>query len=131
MAASLLLFASGFIQKKLGTNKTIFLSALIPGFLYILIFAFYNNLVVILLGIFGVTMLKLFRDPIMITQMNTKISDENRATVLSGVSMFSRIVIAIFYPLSGLLMDSNPKITYLIIGLATVLCSIFLREKAE
>ena len=131
LAASLLLFASGFIQKKLGTNKTIFLSALIPGLLYILIFAFYNNLVVILLGIFGVTMLKLFRDPIMITQMNTKISDENRATVLSGVSMFSRIVIAIFYPLSGLLMDSNPKITYLIIGLATVLCSIFLREKAE
>ena len=76
-------------------------------------------------------MLKLFRDPIMITQMNTKIYDENRATVLSGVSMFSRIVIAIFYPLSGLLMDSNPKITYLIIGLATVLCRIFLREKAE
>lgn len=129
LGASLLLFASGFIQKKIGTKRTIFLSALIPGLLYILIFAFYNNLVVILIGIFGITMSKLFREPIMITQMNTQIEDKNRATVLSGVSMFSRIITAIFYPLSGLLMDTNPKITYLVVGIATVIVSILLKEK--
>ena len=129
LGASILLFASGFIQKKIGTKRTIFLSALIPGLLYILIFAFYNNLVVILIGIFGITMSKLFREPIMITQMNTQIEDKNRATVLSGVSMFSRIITAIFYPLSGLLMDTNPKITYLVVGIATVIVSILLKEK--
>ena len=57
------------------------------------------------------------------------IEDKNRATVLSGVSMFSRIITAIFYPLSGLLMDTNPKITYLVVGIATVIVSILLKEK--
>ena len=71
-------------------------------------------------------MLRLFRNPILITQMNLKIQDENRATVLSGVSMFSRIIVAIFYPLSGMLMDKNPHVTYLIIGIATIIFSILL-----
>lgn len=130
LSASLLLFASGFIQKKIGTNRTMFLSAFIPGLLYIAIFMFYKNIAIIIIGIFGITMLRLFRNPIIITQMNLQIEDENRATVLSGVSMFNRIIVAIFYPLSGLLMDKNPKFTYLIIGIATIICSILLRENS-
>ena len=126
LAASLLLFSSGFIQKKLGYSKTRFLSAFIPGVLYVLVFMFYRNIFVAMIAIFGITMLRLFRDPILITQMNLKISDKNRATVLSGVSMFSRIIIAIFYPLSGILMDKNPHVTYLVIGIATVVFSFFL-----
>ena len=126
LAASLLLFSSGFIQKKLGFSKTRFLSALIPGILYVLVFIFYRNIFVAMIAIFGITMLRLFRDPILITQMNVKINDENRATILSGVSMFSRIIIAIFYPLSGILMDKNPQVTYLVIGIATVVCSFLL-----
>mgnify|MGYP003528872809 CR=1 FL=1 len=43
LAASILLFASGFIQKKIGTSRTRFLSAFIPGVLYILVFLFYKN----------------------------------------------------------------------------------------
>jgi MFS family permease len=126
LAASLLLFSSGFIQKKLGFSKTRFLSALIPGILYVLVFIFYRNIFVAMIAIFGITMLRLFRDPILITQMNVKINDENRATVLSGVSMFSRIIIAIFYPISGILMDKNPQVTYLVIGIATIVCSFLL-----
>ena len=126
LAASILLFASGFIQKKIGTSKTRFLSAFIPGVLYILVFFFYKNIYVILIAIFGITMLRLFRNPILITQMNLKIQDENRATVLSGVSMFNRIIVAIFYPLSGMLMDKNPHLTYLIVGIVTIIFSILL-----
>jgi hypothetical protein len=40
--------------------------------------------------------------------------------------MFSRIIVAIFYPLSGMLMDKNPHLTYLIIGIATIIFSILL-----
>ena len=126
LAASILLFASGFIQKKIGTSRTRFLSAFIPGVLYILVFLFYKNIYVILIAIFGITMLRLFRNPILITQMNLKIQDENRATVLSGVSMFNRIIVAIFYPLSGMLMDKNPHLTYLIVGIVTIIFSILL-----
>lgn len=126
LAASILLFASGFIQKKIGTSRTRFLSAFIPGVLYILVFFFYKNIYVILIAIFGITMLRLFRNPILITQMNLKIQDENRATVLSGVSMFNRIIVAIFYPLSGMLMDKNPHLTYLIVGIVTIIFSILL-----
>ena len=126
LAASILLFASGFIQKKIGTSRTRFLSAFIPGVLYILVFFFYKNIYAILIAIFGITMLRLFRNPILITQMNLKIQDENRATVLSGVSMFNRIIVAIFYPLSGMLMDKNPHLTYLIVGIVTIIFSILL-----
>ena len=131
LAASILLFASGFIQKKIGTSRTRFLSAFIPGVLYILVFFFYKNIYVILIAIFGITMLRLFRNPILITQMNLKIQDENRATVLSGVSMFNRIIVAIFYPLSGMLMDKNPHLTYLIVGIVTIIFSILLSSSKQ
>ena len=123
LAASFLLFCSGFIQKKLGYSKTRFLSAFIPGVLFVLVSIFHKNIFVVMVAIFGITTLKLFRDPILITQMNLKINNENRATVLSGVSMLNRIIIAIFYPLSGIFMDKNPHITYLMCGIATIFFS--------
>lgn len=126
LGATLLLLASGIIQRKFGTNRTLFLSSLIPGILYISLFGFYNSLPVVFVAIFGITMLRLFRSPLLETLMNNQIQDANRATVLSGVSMMQRILVAAFYPLAGLLMDVSSRWTYLIIGIATVAASFML-----
>jgi MFS family permease len=77
-----------------------------------------------LAAIFGVTMLKMFRAPMLTALMNAHIEDENRATVLSGVSMMERIITTLFYPLAGLLTDFSLEWTFLAMGTVTVLVSL-------
>ena len=45
--------------------------------------------------------------------------------------MFNRIIVAIFYPLSGMLMDKNPHLTYLIVGIVTIIFSILLSSSKQ
>lgn len=124
--AMLMLLATGRIQKTLGTGKTLFLSSLIPGLLYLAVF-FVSGLPMALVAIFGVTALKMFRAPMLTSLMNEHIADENRATVLSGVSMLERILTAAFYPLAGMLTDLSLGWTFLVMGILTVGISLFLR----
>jgi MFS family permease len=124
--AMLMLLATGRIQKTLGTGKTLLLSSLIPGLLYLAVF-FVSGSPMALVAIFGVTALKMFRAPMLTSLMNEHIADENRATVLSGVSMLERILTAAFYPLAGLLTDISLSWTFLVMGTLTVCISLFLR----
>jgi MFS family permease len=124
--AMIMLLATGRIQKTLGTGKTLFLSSFIPGLLYLAVF-FVSGLPVALVAIFGVTALKMFRAPMLSSHMNEHIADENRATVLSGVSMLERALTAAFYPLAGLLTDISLGWTFLVMGIVTVFISIFLK----
>lgn len=129
LGGMLLLLTTGFFMKKIGTSKTLFLSSIIPGVLYVLVFVFPNSKAVILIAIFGITMLRFFRAPILTTLINTQIANEDRATVLSGVSMIERIVISITYPLAGLLLDYASKYTYLVVGVIIVVVSFLVRVK--
>lgn len=124
--AMLMLLATGRIQKSLGTGRTLLLSSLIPGLLYLAVF-FVSGLPMALVAIFGVTALKMFRAPMLSSLMNEHIADENRATVLSGVSMLERVLTAAFYPLAGLLTDISLSWTFLVMGVLTVGISLFLR----
>lgn len=123
----LLLFANGFINARLGTKNTLFLSSVIPGALYVLLFLFPHTRPVVFAAIFGITMLRSFRAPLLTTLMNTQIANENRATVLSGIPMVERIIISLFYPGAGMLMDFSARWTYLIAGIATLFISLLLR----
>jgi MFS family permease len=122
----LLLLAAGPLRKKLGTGNTLFLSSLIPGILYFGVFLFPRTLPVVITAIFGITMLRAFRAPLLVTLMNDKISNENRATVLSGVSMLERIIISLFYPFAGILLDHAGRWTYFAAGTITVAASVLL-----
>lgn len=123
IGAMLLLLATGVIQKRIGTKTALFFSSLIPGLLYLGVF-FAPGLPMALAAIFGVTMLKMFRAPMLTALMNAQIEDENRATVLSGVSMMERIITTLFYPLAGLLTDISLEWTFLAMGTITVLVSV-------
>ena len=76
------------------------ITALLPGFLYLGLglirtpaFAFPAAFVIV-----G---LKLLRAPLLSDLINRLVESRNRATVLSGVSMFERAAIFVLYPLVG------------------------------
>lgn len=126
LGATLLLMASGPINARLGTGRSLFLSSLIPGLCYLGVF-FIPGLPMALVAIFGVTMLKIYRAPLLSALMNRHIDSANRATVLSGVSMLERIMTAAFYPLAGLLTDISLGWAFLVMGTLTVGLSCLLR----
>lgn len=63
----LILLTTGFWLRKIGTAKTLLLSSIIPGLLYILVFIFPKSKIAILIAIFGITSLRFFRAPILTT----------------------------------------------------------------
>jgi MFS family permease len=126
LGATLLLSATGPLQKRFGARKILFFSSLIPGILYI-VTGTVHGLVVALIAMSGIVMLKLFRAPMLSAAMNTLISDDHRATVLSGISMVERILIALMYPLVGALADYSLNLTLIILGCLTILASLVLR----
>ena len=125
LGATLLLSATGSLQKKFGERKILFFSSLIPGILYIVTGAF-HGLGIALAAMSGVVILRLFRAPMLSASMNTLISDDHRATVLSGISMVERILIAALYPVVGMLADHSLDATLIALGGLTVLASFIL-----
>lgn len=127
LGGMIFLFSVGFFLKHLGVKKCLVFSSFLPGLLYILLFFFPSSKPIIIITIFGIIIFKFFRKPILTTLINTKIKNEDRATILSGVSMLERIVITITYPIAGLLLDYAYNYTFLIIGLLILLVSFFVR----
>jgi len=126
LGATLLLSATGALQKRFGARKVLFFSSFIPGILYIAT-GTVHGLAVALIAMSGVVMLKLFRAPMLSAAMNTLIGDDHRATVLSGISMVERILIALLYPLVGALADYSLDLTLIVLGCLTILASFVLR----
>ncbi|MCE1196280.1 MFS transporter [bacterium] len=127
--ATLLLRATPAVRGRLGTGRTLLLSSLIPGVLYCAA-GLAPGLAVALIAIFGVTGLKLFRAPLLSALMNEWIDDGNRATVLSGISMLERVLIAALYPAVGALADLSLSATLVGLGCLTMICSLALRVGA-
>jgi len=128
LVATLLLSATPAVRKRLGIGKSLVLSSLLPGLFY-LAAGTLPGLGVALAAIFGVTTLRLFRAPMLSALMNEWIEDGNRATVLSGVSMIERVMIALLYPLVGALADRSLNLALLSLGAATVAGVLLLRMK--
>lgn len=127
LGGMIFLFSVGFFLKHLGVKKCLLISSILPGLFYLSIFFFPTSKPIIIIAIFGITILKFFRKPILTTLINSKIKNEDRATVLSGVSMLERIVITITYPLAGLLLDYAYNYTYLLIGVLILVASLLIK----
>ncbi|MHA1300871.1 MAG: MFS transporter [Candidatus Helarchaeota archaeon] len=67
----------------------------------------------------------LSRRPLFINYMNKYISSEERATVLSTISMFERLVLALVNPFIGLLIDWSINYTLIILGSAAIMFLFF------
>lgn len=130
LGATALLLFSDPIRKRFGTANTLLFSSGIPGLLYLLV-AFVPGVPAAMIAIFGVTMLKMFRRPMLSALMNTHIESRRRATVLSGVSMVERILTTVLYPVVGLLSDFSLTATFALLGALTLGFSLFLRVGEE
>ena len=129
-AAMVLLFYEAPLERRLGTRRALFLTSFVPGLLY-LGAAVVPGLAMALSAIFGVTILRMFRAPLLTTLMNERIGDGRRATVLSGVSMLERVATTLLYPVAGLLTDLSLGLTLLLMGGVMVSVSFLLRVQEE
>lgn len=126
LSAMLLLLFMPAADRRIGIKNTLFLTSFIPGILYLLL-SFIPGLIMAIIAIFGVTNLKIFRAPVLNALINDQIESSDRATVLSGVSMIERFSTTLLYPVAGLLTDVSLRMTFLIIGIITVIISLMLR----
>lgn len=122
----ILLLSIKHIEKLFGMKNTLFYSALLPGLFFIGLY-FFRNVYFVLIAIFMITGLKIMRSPVLSDFMNKHIESRNRATVLSGVSMLEKIIIMILYPVVGLLADYSLWITFLFLGITTILFALMNR----
>jgi len=113
-------------------NKKLFLLTytLIPGIAYILL-AFTKVTLIGIALILLVIGVGFSRNIIFVGGINKNIEEENRATVLSTISMIRSFIITILYPVIGLLVMWNLKYTFIILGISIILLALLSRVKNE
>jgi len=122
-----MLIASNFtrLEKLFGSGKAyLSFSAFITGIAFIITAVFPNIytviLFIILAGGFGLTRLEL-----MSAYMNRFIPSEQRATVLSSISMFRRFALVLLNPIIGLAADRSLSLALIIVGILPLLVFFF------
>ena len=126
LTAILLLSLTPILKRHLGMKNTLFFTSVIPGVLYLSV-SLIPGIIMALIAIFGVTNLKMFRAPMLNALINDEIESSSRATVLSGVSMLERVFTAFLYPIVGALTDISLRVTFLTLGMITIILSVILR----
>lgn len=103
----------------LATALSFFLVALLPNPVTIIIF-------VLLAGGLGIT-----RGTLLASYMHNFIPSEKRALVISSISTFIRLSVAVFNPIVGLIATHNLQLTLFLLGLAPFMLFIFSPIKKE
>ncbi|HYK91404.1 MAG TPA: hypothetical protein VE398_21725, partial [Acidobacteriota bacterium] len=102
--STILLANAPLLERVVGVRQILLLSALLPGILFIAL-GFAHRLVFALPALFILVGCKMVRIPILNGFINRYIESENRATVISSVSLLERFVTFLLYPVVGLLAD--------------------------
>ncbi len=111
------------MERLFGVRGLLFLSALVPGVVYLLL-GFYQPLWLVLSGIFLIVGLNQMRMPLFEHYMNFYIKSSERATVLSAVSMLGRVVLILLYPVIGFLLDWSLDYALILLGVLTIIFAL-------
>jgi MFS family permease len=87
-----------------------------------------------LLGIFLLLLIRGFgfsRNLIFVNGINRQIESENRATVLSTVNMFGSFLMALAFPFIGIIVEWNPLLVFIFIGVLILIFTLLTRVKNE
>jgi MFS family permease len=127
----LVLNSFSFFEKISGGKKNyILLSALLPGFLFIVLGLTLNLYVaiisIILIASFGLTRMTLFN-----SYMHKFIPSDRRAVVISTISMISSFTMVLNDVVMGFLVKWNIKYGLILLGLFIVVFSLVSRVKEE
>ena len=128
--AAILLSRLKTLEKYLGISRLILFTALIPGLLYIGL-SLNKNLFFVLIAVFLVVGLKLLRMPILLDYINQMIKSQNRATLLSTVSILEKAIIFILYPFVGLMADYSIDIAFMFLGILCLIFTLFTRIEEQ
>jgi MFS family permease len=117
-----------WIEERLGMGMSLLLVTGLPGILYLLMAAFVHPALVVLVFclLLGSQSLK---DPIFSGHLNRHIASKNRATVLSMISMFSGVYVALMGLLIGRVADISLTYAFVFMGLIVLVGVIVFRTR--
>lgn len=119
------------LERAFGSRKGYLVwSAVIAGGAFVLLginrYAPVSVFLLLIITGFGLSRAVLFQN-----YMNKHIESSIRATVISTVSMLETLVMAVLYPLAGLLVERSLDRTLIVIGAAVILCALLARTREE
>ena len=119
--STLLLANSALLERALGMRRLLLVSAILPAVLFAAL-GLVHRLAFVVPAFFVLVGCKMVRMPVLNDLINRHIESENRATVISSMSLLERLVIFLLYPLVGGLADVS--VDYALYTLAA-LCGAF------
>lgn len=123
----LLLSNIGRVEALVGSKtRYLLLSAVLPGAAFIVI-GVSHHVVPMLVAILVAAGFGLSRPALFVSYMNKHIPPEQRATVLSTISMLRTLAIAVINPVAGALADWSLSWTMVIVGVAAIALAFFTR----
>jgi MFS family permease len=113
--SAILLTNVHFLEKAIGVRRLLLLSALLPGVLFIAL-GLTHILAFAIPALFVLVGCRMVRIPILNGFINRHIESENRATVISSVSLLERLGTFLLYPIVGRLADASPDQALWLLG---------------
>jgi MFS family permease len=104
--STLLLANSARLERVIGVPRLLFLTAAGPALLFA-VAAFARSLWVIVPAFFLLVACKFLRGPVLVELINRHVESENRATVISSMSLLERAITCLIYPAVGWLADAR------------------------
>lgn len=119
--STLLLANSPLLERTLGTRRLLLITGILPAALYAAVGPI-RSLPFVVAAFFVLIGCRMVRIPVLNALINVHVESENRATVISSVSLLERLVTFLLYPLIGWLMDRS--LNHGLYALA-LLCAVF------
>lgn len=120
-----------FLEKISGGAKPYLKFSLLATALSFLLVALLPNPVTIIIFVLFAGGLGLTRGTLLASYMHNFIPSENRALVISSISTFIRLSIAVFNPIVGLIATHNLQLTLFLLGIVPLMLLIFSPIKKE
>jgi MFS family permease len=127
LAAFILLKYAHVIEDVIGGRWSLLLVSLLPGLGYMFLFASTTPLTIATAFVITYALSDI-KNPFISAYQNSIIKSNNRATVLSLISMISKLYIAVMGLIFGRIADNSIKLTFFIIGFLIILFSLILRS---
>ena len=126
LAAFILLKYAHVIEDVIGGRWSLLLVSLLPGLGYIFLFISTTPLTIATAFVLTYALTDI-KNPFISVCQNSIIKSNNRATVLSLISMVSKLYIAVMGLVFGRIADNSIRLTFLVVGLLIILFSLILR----
>ncbi len=109
--SAILLANVSILEKVIGVRRLLVLTAFLPAILFIAL-GFVHLLAFAIPALFILVGCRMVRIPILNALINRHVESENRATVISSVSLLERFVTFLLYPVVGQLADLDRSLNY-------------------